>query len=133
MIDASPVDAEPAKKSPINPPGGHDVRMRTSIKAVGFSVGWIARPCVDRIARTETADADVAGQEIGWIKSGLVWGEKWHLGIDPCVKCIANSEAGENGDGVIQLGESWPFGAPAVHPHCECAVAPVLLDTEEAA
>jgi SPP1 gp7 family putative phage head morphogenesis protein len=78
------------------------------------------------IARTETANADVAGTMIGFRASGVVTGKSWDPDDDPCPECQANAD-----EGVIALDDVFPSGddAPPAHPNCECSVLPVVDDS----
>lgn len=82
----------------------------------------------EMIARTETARADIAGNMMGYVKSGVVSGTEWLLGPDACEDCQANADAG-----VIQLGDSYPSGdtCPPAHPRCVCDVSPVVSEDLE--
>lgn len=77
----------------------------------------------ERIARTETANADVAGNLEGWRASGVVTGKRWLPDSDPCPECKENADKG-----VIGLDEDFPSGddGPAAHPNCECDLEPVV-------
>ena len=82
----------------------------------------------EMIARTETARADIAGNMIGYAKSGMVSGTEWLLGPDACDDCQANADAG-----VIPLGDAYPSGdtCPPLHPRCVCDVSPVISEDSE--
>ena len=74
----------------------------------------------DRIARTETAMADVQGNLIGWQESGLVSGKEWLVAdANECDLC-----ADLNGE-IAPLDEEFPDGDPPLHPNCRCTVLPV--------
>lgn len=80
------------------------------------------------IARTETADADVAGNLAAYAESGVVQKKEWILGPDSCEICQVNAEAGP-----IPIDENFPSGddAPTAHPNCTCDLLPVIeADTE---
>jgi uncharacterized protein with gpF-like domain len=86
----------------------------------------------DRIARTETAIADVRGNLAGWAASGVVASKRWIVGTGCCEAC-------EELDGVeVPLDEEFPDeggDGPPAHPNCRCDVLPVLAvdDEDEAA
>ena len=83
----------------------------------------------EMIARTEIAQADVAGAMSGYRASNLVKGNQWITAEDDKVsdECLACEAAG-----VIGLDEKFPGGndAPPNHPNCRCAVIPILEDDE---
>lgn len=82
-----------------------------------------------RIARTETAFADVAGNLEGWRASGRVAAKRWIVAdaneCDLCAELDGEEVAldeefpGEGGDG------------PPLHPNCRCDVLPVVSEDEE--
>lgn len=80
----------------------------------------------EMIARTETADADVQGNLIGWKESGVVAQKQWIVAQDQvCDIC-------EPFDGmIVDLDEEFPEGDPPAHPNCRCDVLPVLADDAE--
>lgn len=82
------------------------------------------------IARTETQLAANAGALSGYKASGVVDGKQWLTAGDDLVSedCVENGEAGDNGDGVIGLDETYPSGddAPPAHPNCRCTIAPYI-------
>lgn len=81
----------------------------------------------DRIARTETAFADVQGNLIGYRASGIVEGKEWIVGTGCCDICeVLRGE-------VVPLDETFSDGteAPPQHPNCRCDVLPVLREEEE--
>jgi hypothetical protein len=77
------------------------------------------------IARTETANADVAGTLIGFRESGVVAGKSWDPDAEACPICLENADAG-----VIALDDEFPSGddGPPAHPNCECSVLPELME-----
>ena len=82
----------------------------------------------EMIARTETARADIAGNMMGYAKSGVVTGTEWLLGPDACDDCQENADAG-----VIELGDAYPSGdnCPPAHPRCVCDISPVVSEDNE--
>lgn len=80
------------------------------------------------IARTELANADMAGNMAGWRESGIVKGKEWLLSnMHPKVDiCDANAS-----EGVIPFNQPFASGdmAPTAHPGCECDLIPVI-DTQ---
>lgn len=58
---------------------------------------------------------------------GLNIKKEWLLGENPCEICQANAE-----QGAIDLDDDFDSGdpAPPAHPNCECAVSPVVDDTQ---
>lgn len=76
-----------------------------------------------RIARTEPVNASAAGALDGFHASGVVWGKRWLVGFGACPVCLANAAAGP-----IALAATFPSGdqRPTAHPHCRCALAPVI-------
>jgi SPP1 gp7 family putative phage head morphogenesis protein len=91
------------------------------------------------IARTETQMAANAGALNGYKASGVVERKQWVTAEDDLVEedCLANSEAGPQGDGVLALDDEYPSGddAPPAHPNCRCVIVPVVDfgDTAEGA
>lgn len=80
----------------------------------------------ETIARTETANADTAGNEILYNESGVVSKKQWIVGDGCCDDCaLLNGEVVDLDD-VFSNGES----APPAHPNCRCDFLPVL-DAEE--
>jgi len=81
----------------------------------------------ERIARTETAFADVQGNLIGWDESGVVEGKEWLTAPDCCDECQALH--GE----IVPLDEDFSDGSdgPPAHPMCRCDVLPVLREDAE--
>lgn len=97
------------------------------------------------IARTESARAYVAGEEVGWQESGVVRGKRWLLAPGACEFCVATAQRFNSQDNPVPLGQ--PFyklgseivvgnrrmkidytaveGAP-LHPNCRCDVLPEL-------
>lgn len=82
----------------------------------------------ERIARTETAFADVQGNVMGWRESGLVESKQWILGNNSCDECQALA------DEIVPLDEPFSNGddAPPAHPNCVCDVVPITSDDEDA-
>lgn len=80
----------------------------------------------ERIARTETAMADVQGSLIGWKESGVVAEKEWIVAQDnECDECSAL-------DGkTVPLDEEFEDGDPPLHPNCRCDVLPVLAPEED--
>ncbi len=80
----------------------------------------------NRIARTETAFADIEGNLIGWRESGLVESKQWILGNGSCEECQAL------GDEIVGLDDPFSDGtlAPPHHPNCACDVVPITKDDE---
>lgn len=82
------------------------------------------------IARTEIANADMAGTLTGWQQSGVVIGKRWQtVGDDKvsesCQECAKV--------GAIGLDDVFPSGRtrPANHPNCRCDLLPVLQGEED--
>lgn len=85
----------------------------------------------EMIARTELAFAHSEGNFIGWEKSGVVEAKESILGdYDACDLCQGNANAG-----VIDLKEKFPSGHTVTpyHPHCRCAVVPLVAEWEDVA
>jgi len=83
------------------------------------------------IARTETNIASNAGALSGYKASGVVDGKQWLTAEDDRVseECMANGDAGPNGDGVLfDLDAPYPSGdtMPPTHPNCRCAIVPFI-------
>lgn len=74
-----------------------------------------------RIARTETAFADMEANRTAYRESGVVKRKVWLLGGNPCELCEENAEQGE-----IDLEDEWKNGSSPVHPNCVCDEAPVI-------
>lgn len=49
----APVLPDPANGSSTTPPTGHEYASKWSSRSSGFSVGWVARPCMDRTFKTD--------------------------------------------------------------------------------
>lgn len=85
----------------------------------------------ERIARTETAFADVAGNLIGWKASGVVSQKEWKVADSgECPLC-----ADMDGE-VVGIDEDFDFDGemiegPPGHVNCRCDVLPVLADEAE--
>lgn len=80
----------------------------------------------ETIARTETANADCAGNEILYKDSGVVNQKEWATGADCCEDCdMLNGE-------VVDLDENFSNGesSPPAHPNCRCDFLPVLSEEE---
>lgn len=77
------------------------------------------------IARTELAFADVGGNMIGYIASGIVARKRWLADAHACPTCLANAAQGE-----IPLLAAFSSGAmnPPGHPRCECDLVPIVED-----
>lgn len=100
------------------------------------------------IARTESARGFVAGEELGWVESGVVAGKKWLLAPGACPYCreaakLFNSKAqghplGEPflaiGDTITPPGNSpmtisfAAINGPPLHPNDRCDIIAVLED-----
>jgi 8-oxo-dGTP pyrophosphatase MutT (NUDIX family) len=78
-----------------------------------------------RIAATELALANTAGNLSAWRRSGVVRGKQSLMSNmhDQDDECDRNAEAG-----VIPLDEAFPSGddGPPYHPGCQCVVVPVV-------
>lgn len=90
------------------------------------------------IARTETQLAQQAGAVNSYRASGVVDGKQWLTAEDDRVsdECMANGEAGQNGDGVLtDWDAAYPSGdvAPPAHPNCRCQILPWFEPNAEAA
>lgn len=74
------------------------------------------------IARTEMANADVAGSMIQFRTAGAT-GKEWLLAENPCAICEANEA-----QGMIPIDSEFSSGddAPPAHPNCECDVVPTF-------
>jgi len=81
----------------------------------------------ETIARTETADA-LEQSFMDRSKDMGVTGKEWVV-TEPCEICQANGDAG-----VIPINDIFPSGdlRPPAHPRCRCALAPVMLEEENA-
>jgi SPP1 gp7 family putative phage head morphogenesis protein len=76
----------------------------------------------EKIARTESATADVQGNIAGWKASGIVAGKQWLAAPDCCDEC-------QMFDGiVVGIDEDFDEGDPPLHPQCRCDVTAVLDD-----
>ncbi|MFZ9375148.1 MAG: phage minor head protein, partial [Burkholderiaceae bacterium] len=101
------------------------------------------------IARTEAARAASTAEQDAWRSTGLVTGKRWLLAPDPCEFCAAAAKSfGKNGVGLdepfyakgdtISAGKAGTMTldyedvhGPPLHPHCRCAVQPVLDENFE--
>ena len=88
------------------------------MESTGFSKGR-----AERIARTETAFADMEANRLAYRESGVVSKKVWLLGGNPCELCEANAE-----QGIIGIDDEWVSGDCPVHPNCECDESPVIGD-----
>lgn len=76
------------------------------------------------IARTELAQADVAGNMIAYRDSGVVSGKEWALGSEHAEQDECDDAADM---GVVDLDSDFGgLGDPPAHPNCVCDVLPVL-------
>jgi SPP1 gp7 family putative phage head morphogenesis protein len=81
----------------------------------------------ERIARTETAFADLEGNRAGWRASGVVVGRRWSIGVGEVQVC----DACESMDGVeVGIDEDFEEGNPPLHPQCRCDELPIVSDEE---
>lgn len=85
----------------------------------------------EMVSRTEIASANSQGAMEGYraaASTGIVVLKEWILGPNPCEVCEANAAQGP-----IPLDEDFESGDDAVpaHPHCECAVIPVVGEDGE--
>lgn len=76
------------------------------------------------IARTESANAEIAGTLVGYRESGVVQGKAWSADGEACDICQALD--GET----VALESNFSNGTdgPPAHPNCRCSVVPVLED-----
>jgi len=76
------------------------------------------------IARTETADA-LEQSFMDRSKDMGVTGKRW-VTFNPCEICQANE-----GEGDVPIDHTFSSGdtRPPAHPNCQCALAPVMLET----
>jgi SPP1 gp7 family putative phage head morphogenesis protein len=78
----------------------------------------------DMIARTETAFADIAGNQALYRESGMVEKLRWIVADeDPCDECVGKGDADIN----VDAGED---ELPPLHPNCRCDVVPILPEDE---
>lgn len=86
------------------------------------------------IARTETRIAQMAGSRAGADVLGATH-KHWTTAEDDKVseECVACGEAGPDGDGVIEINDTFPSGEdmPPNHPNCRCRVTFLIRDDEE--
>lgn len=98
------------------------------------------------IARTESADAYMAGKIEGWKQSGVVTAKKWLLASDACSFCRAAAK--EYNAAPVPLDQPFytkghiltdaqgnkmkldykDIYGPTLHPQCRCALEPVLRE-----
>ncbi len=81
------------------------------------------------IARTEAADASMAGAMTGYREAAKEYGAKmkksWLVGDDPCEICQANADQGEiDMDDTFQSGDD----APPAHPNDRCDIAVTIVE-----
>ncbi|TDR82198.1 phage portal protein [Paludibacterium purpuratum] len=76
----------------------------------------------DMIARTETANADIAGNLALYKSSGMVSNKQWLTAPDCCDECQDLNGA------VVDIDDDFEGGGPPLHPQCRCDVLPVLDD-----
>lgn len=91
-----------------------------------METGAFSEERAELIARTEIAGANSEGALIGYAEAaaaGVTVRKEWILGPNPCEVCQANADQGP-----IELDEDFDSGdsAPPAHPHCECAISPVV-------
>lgn len=102
----------------------------------------------ERIGRTEAVRALNAGQEQGWIQSGVVVGKEWLAVSDSCEFCKTMEAMYGPGTGGIPLLDSFikhgqeiegisggkmqarysAIDLPPVHPNCRCTITAVLKE-----
>lgn len=83
----------------------------------------------DRIARTEIASADIAGNMMAYRDSGVVTGKELVLGDDHEVEDECDEAAAM---GVVDLEDDFGgYGDPPFHPGCACDVLPAVAVEEE--
>lgn len=93
----------------------NDQLRRTIQEDYGFS-----KERASTIARTESAQADVRGDAIGWLESGLVPGARFDAAPECCPSC--QSQDGK----IVKLTKPEDIGLP--HPNCRCSWSAVLED-----
>ena len=81
----------------------------------------------ERIARTETAFADVSGNLIGWKASGVVESKQWIVGAGCCDECEELDGETVDLDGTFSDGSD----GPPAHPMCRCDVLPVVKEGDD--
>lgn len=81
----------------------------------------------ERIARTETAEADVQGTLTGFRESGVVTGKEWSADASACDFCAALDGTVVGLDELFDHDGDLIDGPPA-HPNCRCSILPVLTD-----
>lgn len=104
--------------------------------------GWKS----EMIARTESARALVAGEEMQWRQTEVVEAKQWSAALDACEFCLAmdgkiidlgedyiplgGSAEAENEKGeTIRLEQNYTAVAgPPLHPACRCDLLPVLKE-----
>lgn len=77
------------------------------------------------IARTEIANADIAGSVEGWKASGLVQQKEWLTAAECCDECQEMNGKLAPIDGTFEDGKDVPL-----HPQCRCDVLPVIEDEQ---
>jgi hypothetical protein len=79
----------------------------------------------DLVARTETAMADIEGNQIAYEESELVEGKQWLTAAGCCSKCAALNRK------IVPLDAYFVVGSfrknPPLHPRCRCDMLPVLI------
>jgi hypothetical protein len=99
----------------------------------------------ERIARTESARAISAGQELQWQETGVVSAKQWDAMGDACPFCLEmDGKITELGTAFWKTGETMtvqfndrpinlsfnylPVMGPPLHPACRCSENPVLIE-----
>ena len=109
--------------------------------------GIFSKSQAERIARTESGIAQMAGTINGWEQSGVVSGKDFLLAPNACPYCIAVDKmfAGrtlqlretffKKGDTLIPDGGGRPMKldyhdlqSPPIHPNCRCDLVPVIVE-----
>lgn len=80
----------------------------------------------EMIARTEIANADIAGSVAGWKASGLVNKKEWLAAPECCDECQEMNGKKAPVDGTFEDGKDVPL-----HPQCRCDVLPVVNESTE--
>ena len=75
-----------------------------------------------RIARTESARAQMQGSLEAWKQSGVVTGKIWECGGDPCDQCAPLCGERMSLDGAFAENSYEVVEAPPLHPNCRCSL-----------
>jgi hypothetical protein len=100
--------------------------------AIGEAVPELSGYQAERLARTETVNAFVAGQVEAWKEAGIEK-KKWLLAGGPCPIC---EEIAATYPDYIPMGQMFTTAKvsimqPLAHPNCRCDILPYVEGNDE--